>query len=254
MKPLLRLLGLCGILLFGLGFAATFLAPLHYERAAKAFVTAKLQQQVRQRVEVVGDGRLAAVALRLQQQYQADIDAMRTQLLSGIDARIAAAVARMQDIDCECRQRMRAGLEAAGRLQITRLERAEPQLRRLIEGGYGGIVADLLRDLRIFTGVNLLAFALLVLLSALKPQHVRQLFVPGLLLAVASIAASGIYLFGQNWFFTLLYNDYVGASYAVWLLLVYGLLLDVALFRARVTSRLLEAVASALGKSVAAPC
>jgi hypothetical protein len=255
MTMLLRTIGIAGMLLFGLALALTFVSPIHVERAAGGFVTAKLQQQVRDRVEIAGDERIASIARRLQQQRQAEIDSLREQLLSGLNARVVAAVARMQDVDCDCRMRMHDGLEAAGRLQIARLERAEPQLRRLIEGGYGGIVADLLRDLRLFTGINLLAFALLVLLSSLRPQYVRQLFVPGLLLAAASLAASGLYLFGQNWFFTLLYNDYVGATYAVWLLLIYGLLCDVALFRARVTSWVLEAVASVFGKVAAsAPC
>lgn len=247
MKLALRLIGLAGLLLFGLGFAMTWLSPIHYERAGRAFIQAQLEAQVRERVEFAGNERLERTARALAARHEDRIAHLRQQLASGLNAHIAAVVAQMQNLDCECRRRLAEGLDYATHLRIAELERAEPQLRRLIEGRYGEIVADLLYDLRLFTGINALAFVLLLLVSFLKPAAIAHLFVPGVLLAVAATLASALYLFGQNWFFTLLYSSYVGTAYAAWLLAIYAFLCDIALNRARVTTWLLNALANAIG-------
>lgn len=255
----LRSVGLFGLLIFGVAFALTFLSPIHYEKAARGFLETRIEAQVRERLEIVPEGvregRIARLAQALAERHEAEIAELRERLVSGLNAQVAAVVERMQDLSCECRQFMTQALDVATSLRISSLERAEPQLRRVIEGRYGEIVSELLRDLRIFTGTNLAAFALLLGLSFAKPGQVRQLFVPGVLLAVAAVVASAIYIFGQNWFFTLLYSDYVGMAYAVWLLLIYGFLADIALFQARVTTAIVDAFVYAFGSIFSAgPC
>ncbi len=253
MKFILRLMGFAGVVIFGLSFALTYLSPIHVERAARGFIQSQIERQLAAELGIVGDEvretRVGRLAEALAERHKGEISALRERLATGLNTRIAIAVARMQDLSCECRERMRQGLDAATELRISTLERAEPQLRRIIEGKYGDIVADLLRDLRVFTGTNLLAFLLLLSLSIMKPSRIHQLFVPATLLGVAAVTASVFYLFGQNWFFTLLYADYVGWTYGVWLLLIFGLFCDIALFRAKITTRIMDAVFSVLGKA-----
>ncbi len=252
-----RIIGLLGALIFGTGFALTFLSPIHYEKAARGFIESKIEQNLRDKLEFVpvatGEGRIAQLARKFAESHQDEIAALKQRLKSGLNEQIVKVVARMQNINCECRKRMTMMLNVGTKLQISSLERAEPQLRRIIEGRYGEIVADLLRDLRIFTGANLVAFLLLTWLSFAKPAYFRQLLVPGILLGIATVIASGFYLFGQNWFFTLLYNDYVGAAYAVWLLLIYGFLCDIALFKARITSGIVDMVTSLVANALSSP-
>lgn len=252
MKAALRLIGCMGVILFGLAFALTVLSPIQVERAARTFIQSQIERHVRDQLAIVpvgaGETRARRLADVLAQRHEAEIEALREELATDLSTRIVAEVDRMQDLSCECRQRMLQRLNAAV-LHVSRLERAETQLRRLVEGRYSEIVLELLRDVRIFTGSNLLAFLLLLALSFAKPRHVRQLFVPGLLLGVAALLASLIYLVGQNWFFTLLYGDFVGLTYGVWLLLIFGLLCDIALFKARITSRIVEAMLSAFTKA-----
>ena len=99
----------------------------------------------------------------------------------------------------------------------------------------------------VLAATNLLAFLALLILSALKPQHIAPLFVPAILLCIATMASSGFYLFGQNWFFTILYADYTGFAYAVWLILIFGLLCDIALFKARVTRGIVHTLSAIVG-------
>jgi len=254
---ILRSIGLFGIALFGLAFSLTFLSPIHYEKAARSFLEYKIEQKIKNRINFKSDGKIAMFAKNLLEKHQQQIKDIKERFLPVLHARIASIVANMQTPDCECRKRMLHGLAVASTLasalDITFLEKSEPQLQKLIEGHYGEIVADLLRDLRIFTGTNLVAFAALLLLSFVKSGYVRQLFLPGLLLAFASIITSVIYIFGQNWFFTLLYNDFVGMAYIAWLALTYGFLCDIALFEARITSSLISNLFSS-AIDAASPC
>lgn len=250
LKLALRLVGLAGLIGFGLSLALTYLSPIHVEHVARGFIQNQIERQIRDELgigrEGAGESRIGGLAEDLAEQHNEEIGALRERLATGLNAQVTATVARMQDLGCECRERMRQWLDVATQLRISTLQRAEPQLRQVIEGKYSEIVADLLRDLRIFLGTNLLAFVLLLVLSIAKPSHVRQLFVPGILLGVAAVAGSVIYLFGQNWFFTLLYGDFVGWAYGVWLLLIFGLFCDIVLFKARVTTRIVDALSTAV--------
>jgi hypothetical protein len=247
----LRALGLAGAIVFGLAFAVTFLSPIHVERAARGFIQGRMEAQLARASQGAAETRSGRAAKALAERHSEEIGALKERMAVGANAHVAAVIGRMQDPNCDCRKRMLQALDAATESRISTLERAEPQLRRILEGRYGRIVTDLLRDLRIFTGTNLFAFLMLLGLSIAKPGHVRQLFVPGILLGTSAIIASGFYLFGQNWFFTLLYGDFVGWAYAIWLLLVFGLLCDIALFKARITTRIVNVLQSAFGTAAA---
>ena len=253
MKLALRLFGIGGTLAFGMFLALSFASPIYVERAARGFIQSQIERQLSAELGNAAasarETRIGSLAGALAAQHKIELAALRARLGTDLNAQIAAAVGRMQDLSCECRERLRQGLDAAAVSRISTLERAEPQLRRIIEGKYGAIVADLLRDLRIFAGTNLLAFALLLVLSILKPSGIRQLFVPATLLGVAAVTTSLFYLFGQNWFFTLLYADFFGWTYGLWLLLVFGLFCDVALFKARITTWVVNALLAALSKA-----
>jgi hypothetical protein len=63
------------------------------------------------------------------------------------------------------------------------------------------------------------------------------------------------YLFEQNWFHTILFNDYVGFGYFAYLGVAVAFLADIAFNRARVTTDLINAVLNAVGSAVQAlPC
>lgn len=252
MRTGLRLGGIVGVLVFGFSLALTFLSPIHVERAARGFIQSKIERQIRDELGLGREGareaQVGPLAMVLAERNNQEIGVLQERLASGLNYQVVASVARMQDLSCECRAQMQRWLDAATRLRISTLQRAEPQLRRVIEGKYRETVADLLRDLRIFLGTNLFAFVLLLVLSIAKPSHVRQLFVPGIILGLATITASLIYSFGQNWFFTLLYGGFVGWAYGIWLLLIFGLFCDIVLFKARVTTRIADVL------SPAAPC
>jgi hypothetical protein len=121
-----------------------------------------------------------------------------------------------------------------------------------MQSGYLAVVADLTRDIRIFTASNSVAFLLLLLVSFLKPEAVRELFVPGVLLAISTLACTYLYVFEQDWLLTIVHGSYLGWAYAAWLALAFGFLCDIWLNQARVTARVTEGVVGGIG-SIASP-
>ena len=83
----------------------------------------------------------------------------------------------------------------------------------LIKGHYIKIIEQLLKNFRVFTGSNLVIF-----LSIVKTEHERALMAAGGLVACGTLASIGIDIFNQNWFHSLLFNDYIwdGAIWYTW--------------------------------------
>jgi hypothetical protein len=150
---------------------------------------------------------------------------------------ITDALARIRDVHCDCRSAF-AMMSVFGHQALSPLDGAGPRLTEFVQMKYLHVVAELKSDLRIFSATNAAACLLLLILSFARPRAVDHLVLPGLLLAAAVTISSYFYMFEQNWFFTLIHSDYVGFTYLGYLGMIFGLLLDIFLNRARVTTRL----------------
>ena len=64
-----------------------------------------------------------------------------------------------------------------------------------------------------------------MLVSFLKPEDTRALFVPGVLLTVSTLTCAYLYLFEQNWLLTMIHGNYLGFAYAAYLGVVIPVLL-----------------------------
>ena len=139
-------------------------------------------------------------------------------------------------------------------MEILNLKGAKAKIIDFSQVKYMEIVNELTQDIRIFMGVNGFVFLIFLLISLLKSKAIVHLFVPGVLLA-STISCSYFYLFEQNWFFTILCNDYTGYTYLSYLVIVFGVLCDIALNRGRITTKILNAFFNAIGNTInAMPC
>ena len=85
----------------------------------------------------------------------------------------------------------------------------------------------------------------------IRVEATAHLFLPGALLLLSTAICAYFYLFEQNWFYTILYNDYTGFAYLAHLLLVFAALCDIVFNRARVTTEIINALGNAFS---VAPC
>jgi hypothetical protein len=256
---ILRSLGAIGTLLFAGTFALTFHRPAWVEHVAQDFITAQVQEQVDAHVagiDVARDGTaLLRVADTLARQSSARMAAIQAALRAKLHERIAAALAEVRHLDCECRERVAALLQAGMLSSLASLEATRARLDDFIQGRYLRVVAELQHDIRIFTATNAIACLLLLVVSFARPRAVEHLVFHGILLAVAVLVSSYCYVFAQNWLFTILYSDYFGFAYLGFLGFVFGLLLDIFLNRGRITTRLGNGMLHAVGSSFSmSPC
>ncbi len=258
-QVILGSIGAFGASAFAFFFVVTFHTPAWVERFAAEFIEREVSRQIDQKIDALqppgGEHALSRMASALYEANENEIERRRESLRNQVHERMADAIAQMQNLDCECRAKWANWIEERSDTRIQLLQQANETLVEFIQGTYARVVTDLKRDMRIFTGTNALVFMLLLALAFAKPQATLQLFVPGVLLTISTLICSYFYIFEQNWLLTIIYSDYLGIAYLGYLSIVFALLCDIVLNRARVTTELVNLVLSVFGKAATAvPC
>ena len=245
----LRSVGLFGIFLFGILFSVTFVSPKVIEASAKGFVELQIEKEVREMHEAANQSATASKALDIAERLGFERKKIQEDLSNNLPEKIASVIASMCGYGCEKKKALAQSIASGYLERIKRIEVAQDTLGNLIKGKYMEIINNLKMDLRIFLATNFLMYLILFSVSFLKPQAIVHLFLPGLLLLIATVISSSIYIFGQDWFYTILYNDYMGFGYLVYLAVIFGVLVDIALNKARVTTEIINSIANAIGSA-----
>jgi hypothetical protein len=254
-KFTLRITGLLGLILFATLYGFTHSFPDSLEASAKGFVKKQIEREIREKYKASKASTLAEKTLFLADALGHEERQIRQDLENKLPEKIAEVIAATCGYDCEKKKALARSIAAGYRERIASLQIAQHSLGSVIQAKYLEIVGSLRTDLRIFLGSNALMFAVLLLISFLKPKTIAHLFLPGALLLLATIAASAIYLFGQDWFYTILYNDYMGFGYLAYIGLIFGFLMDVTFNKARVTTEVINGILQSIGSALTvAPC
>jgi hypothetical protein len=255
LKLTLRVIGLLGLVLFAGLFGATYLSADSIERVGQAFIKYQVEKEVRETYGRMADSTYGKALGRLKGKYESEARQLQAALNDNLPSKIANVIAAMCRLDCKQRQALQESIEGGYKARLAATGGAVDTLTELIKGKYLEIVASLTRDVRIFLGSNALLFLVVAALAFLKPRAAIQLYLPAVFLVVSTVICSGLYLFGQNWFFTIIYNDYVGFGYVAYVGVLFGFLCDIAFNKARVTTEIVNAVLEAIGSAVqAVPC
>ena len=255
MSTTLKLIGIFGILLFGVLLSVTFVSPEKVEESAKGFVNSQIEKEVLEKQQAMSESSVAEAALNVTGRLGLEKEKIQADLDNELPEKIASIVAAMCGYDCEKKKALAQSIATGYMERIKSIKIAESTLSDVVKGKYLEIVSNLKLDLRIFLGSNLSMFFILIAISFLKPRSVQHLFLPGLLLIVATVVASSIYVFGQDWFYTILYNDYMGFGYLIYIAVIFGFLIDISFNKARVTSEIINGMANAVGSAFSVvPC
>lgn len=258
----LRGFGLAGMLLFLPLFIFTFADPHVIERTGSAFIAQQIESDVHHRIDsipVTPNNRLETLLGEKARALKANADQQMIRYKALLKAEapriVAEQIATMRNLDCTCRQQWEDALTRTIVAGITSAETVKANLADYTRAKYMAMVEALTRDVRVFLGINTSVFLLLLVVSWCKPQAVSQLFLPGALLLVSTLLCTCFYLFEQNWLYAMLYSDYTGFAYLLYLVAVFALLCDIVFNRARISSKVLNNVLSAFGNVVSVgPC
>jgi hypothetical protein len=237
----LRVSAGAGLLLFGVVLAAAALRPDIVESQAHEFVVQEVAQgaaELLAAADSVGVGRLVE---QLPGRLSAQADSLRSFVDSGAPARVAEMLASACHY-CGPADSLEPAIVGFAEDRIGLLQRAAGTARSWALNRYAETVTGLVRDLRVFSGVNATLFAMVLIASFVAPSVPRAPALTLWLLLSATIISLLFYVFAQNWFFTLLTGRFVGFGYAAWAAVVFVVLIDWVLNRARITQAFVNGI------------
>nr|WP_315490795.1 hypothetical protein [uncultured Rhodoferax sp.] len=255
MRNFILAISLVGTLLFGAGFLVSFLDPLLVERAAREVVRIEVERKVGEKIDTLSNSRILGFAQKALQNTEMDIQRAQAALREEVPRRVANVVADMLRADCECRQRLIERLHRSEEEHLSSLTQVRESLSVIVESAYASATKSLMREFRIFSASNAVAFGLLGIVTLVRRRAKLQLVLPAFVLVGAVSITGGMYLFNQNWLHTIIFGQYIGFGYSLYLAAVALLLSDVAFNRARVTTQIVNSALNAVGAAASAvPC
>ena len=255
MRNSILLVSFLGVMIFAAAFVLSLLNPILVERGAREIVRIEVERQVGQRIDVLSNSRVTEFAQKVLRRTSADLQNNWRSIRDELPRQVAYVVANMLNVNCECRKRLVEGLQKVASNHLSLLAEARQGLSVLIESAYASVAANLLREFRIFTASNAAVFAILGLLALVRTRATLQLALLALVLLGTVAIATTVYVFCQNWLHTIVFGQYVGLAYTVYLAAPAFIMSDIAFNRARVTTQLVNGALSVVGSVPAAmPC
>jgi hypothetical protein len=233
-----------GAIVFGALFLLVQFAPGDLDVKMRDYAVDRVQQKLETRLQSDEvDSVLStaeSLAGRLSSGFEERIANARLALEIGLPEFVGNVVSQVCEGDCERGAEVEANIRAFYEAQIERYGIRIEQLRAFIAGEYAEIVNALKSELKIFSGSTFVVMLSAALIAAFRGKAAAHLLPVSALLLVSTGLAISWYIFGQNWFMAVLFSDYWGWSYAVFLGIIISLLADIVLLKARVTTFLLN--------------
>ena len=252
----LRIIGAVGVILFGFFFGLTYGVPGYVEEIGKDFIKQELQDRTNEKIDRLADldlsssnNKVVKLAGKFLQRNEAQIARLQGDLKNNLHVKLAAVIAEMRNLDCECRKKYEKWFEDGAKSQIASLQKMNEKLQDFMKGKYMQVANELKRDVRIFTVSSAGIFLLMLLVSFLKPRAVAHLYLPAILLTISTLVIAFFYIFEQNWLMTIIYSNYWGFAYLGYIGILFLFLCDIVFNKARVTTEIINAILSAIGSA-----
>jgi hypothetical protein len=217
-----------GVLLFSCVFVISLLFNKPLEQSALGFIkqktTEKLLIKVDQLTGIQADKPNLAQRLFLKK-YQAEVPQLKADIGRAVELIGQGSSGGELSMAMQAEASIQA-MELSSRLwQYEMVRESFGALSGLISQQYNQVWEALNRDIRIFSAVNAGSFGLVLVLSLwLRPMPRAVNFISWLL-TFCTVVCIVVYLFGQNWFYTILFNQYYGTGYLSMLVFMFLYLL-----------------------------
>lgn len=239
--------GIIGVVVFGMVLLAIQTQRDAVETHLQRVVVIEVEQQVRLVLEAEASAGTAKLALRkLAAKYQSQAAMLENNLADNVPTIVAGLLGERCKASCQTRANLSGIIASAMTERAAQLKIGETTLQGFVVERYDRTVQNLIADVSIFSLTNLIAFASLLLLAAFKGKAARHLAPFMVMLVVVVGLATYFYVFGQDWFATIVFNDFIGWGYAVWIGIIYAFMFDIAFLHGTVTTSVLNAAGGAL--------
>ena len=259
LKTSLLIISLIGSLFFGTLFGLTYGVSEGVERAGQNFIKAQIEKEFAERSDefsqnLIGD-KYTGKLKYLKKLNQKSIDKTQLYLDAKMPEMITTVIASMCNLDCNEKQEWTESIKTGFEENIEKMGISSSRMSDFIKGKYHETLAGLKLDLRIFLGSNALLFGLVLIISIVKARAVKHLYLPAGLLLISTFISIAIYIFGQNWFFTIIYNDFMGFGYLAYVGTLFAVLCDIIFNKGRVTTTIINFIGNIIGSAFSVvPC
>lgn len=243
----LRSISIFGILLFGTLFTITLINPIKIEHTLKPFIVKKLKLEINKKIDSININKTNKVnkfIKKLSKNFLATTNMKLNKLKEKLKLfalnNISNDISELNDEKCKCRELWTNRISEFIKFKIITIEKAKKRLSNFTKAKYMDIVNELIMDIRIFAGVNSLVLIFIFFLLFIKKNSEKVLIIPSVLMFISVIVCSYFYLFEQNWFYSVLFNDYIGFSYILYLFVIFLLLCDITFNDSKLIKKLLE--------------
>ena len=255
-KTLLRGFSIIGLILFLPLFIFTFSNPNLIEKSGKGFVQWKLKQEINKKIDSISlpqskrfENIFGNKIIKLQKEAENKLKKFKKQLKNDVHKIVMAQILKTSGLNSKWRNKWEKYLNSSLVFKVISFEKIKAKLAVFAQAKYAEIVKKLTLDIRIFFGINSLIFLLLLLISFLKPKATIHLFLPAMLMFISTIVCSYFYIFEQNWFYTIIYNNYTGFGYFVYLTVVFAFMCDTVINKAKITTEIINLFLDSIGSA-----
>lgn len=252
------LLTALGMAVFGLLSIYLLIAPDDFNQRTRTFAISKVQQETEAALADVAASssaeEIASIAGVFSKRLESEIDALRRSTESGAPELIAEILAAACRLDCERKEAADEKIRGVFNSLIDRYGVALERARSMVVGEYDRVMNELRADLLIFSASTFAAFCAAFLLALHRGAASVHLFPLSITLTLATALAIFWYIFGQDWVLSIIFSDYWGWSYATLLGVLWILLADIAINRARITTEIINAIGQSFGSFSVSPC
>jgi hypothetical protein len=234
-------LGLAWI--FALALSVLIFAPVTVERQGHEELVRRISSAATERYPAL---RTARWTDALDAAMRRDTAELRATMTSPELEMVTAVLSRMCRHDCQDEETVANALREGIAVRLQPLDRATQRVEDWARGHYRDLADEIIVDLRIFCATNLVLCILAAFAARVRGRDRAVVFASAILTMTVTLAA-WFYLFEQHWLQTVLFADYVGFGYVIWVLLIGGSLFDVAFNEGKVVGAVVNAVGGAIG-------
>jgi len=245
----LKIITLFLTLIYGFVFIVSLTSTDTIRVKAKEFIKYQISKEIHAKVDKLSDTKLVSYIKSKTKEQSTKLQSYKEFLKKHLSQKVSSITDKLSKEKCECQKRRRSLLKSILISKIDSTKHAITRLKEFIHYKYINITSKLIKDIQIAFGSSFLAMLLISSLLFFKSKLSVQLNFLSLLMLLSTLAGTWLYLFKQNWFYTIIYNNYLGFWYMGYLAVVFLLIADIIFNKARVTTELINMFFNAIGSA-----
>jgi hypothetical protein len=244
-EMIVKAIALAGVILFGAIAIVVAFSPRILEQAAHGYVSQRLQAEI----ESLAGGSLEISELTddpaLVQRYADQLTAGGAALRAAVEQWLQRLVECACKFDCAARAKARILLDAVVAAAPADARAAILNIQAIAQGRFDIVLAKLRHEILLISAINTAIFAALLLIAWIGKSW-RALIPPTALLSASTLITAGMYVFGTNWWWTVLTDGYWGMGYLALDAIVALFLFDAFFLDGKITTGLMDSISAIL--------